>query len=137
MNRTIKRLALPLGAAAILGTSGFAFMATNTFSGPDRAGSGTDVISGYNVSNIAYTTDNHQNYITAVSFDLNKYANPANVKAVIHQGTPDDPRTYGGQNPCTETGNSNGTFHYACGAETSNAYANLADVNSITVNAAQ
>lgn len=136
MNRKVKRLIIPAAAAAILGTSGFAYMATNTVA-PSFAGSGNGSISGYHVTNLAYTTDNQQNYITSVSFDLNHYANPANVKAVTHDGTAADDRVYGGQNPCTETGNSNGTFHYACGPETPNAYANVATVNSITVNAAQ
>lgn len=46
MNRTLKRLALPLGAAAILGTSGFAFMA-NGYVQNSHASDGTGTVIGY------------------------------------------------------------------------------------------
>ena len=53
MNRIMKRMALPVGAAIILGSSGFAFMASNTV--PESfAGQGQATISGYVVSNISY-----------------------------------------------------------------------------------
>lgn len=53
MNRIIKRLALPLGAAAILGTSGFAYMAANNQSA-SSLGSSTAAVTGYDVNSIHY-----------------------------------------------------------------------------------
>ena len=82
MNRTLKRLALPVGAAAILGTSGFAFMATNSVD-QTYAGQGRALISGFSVSNIHYAfvndTGNNPNldYIKSVSFTLDHHANTA------------------------------------------------------------
>lgn len=67
MNRTIKRLALPLGAAAILGTSGFAYMASNTVVG-SWAGEGQSTISGYDVSGI--TLQQASGDLTYVNFDV-------------------------------------------------------------------
>jgi len=53
MNRIIKRVVLPLGAAAVVGSAGFAYMATNTVSG-SNAGQGTGVVSGYSVTDVHY-----------------------------------------------------------------------------------
>jgi len=66
MTRTMKRLALPLGAAAILGTSGFAFMASNSVA-PSYAGDGVNTVSGFSITNISY----HQasGDLTYVNFD--------------------------------------------------------------------
>lgn len=52
MNRTMKRLAIPVVAAAVLGTSGFAFMSNNTFSSTPGAGEGQVHASGYDVNAI-------------------------------------------------------------------------------------
>lgn len=82
MNRTIKRLAIPAGAAAILATSGFAFMANNSV--PETfVGSGSDTISGYAVSNVHYVLDPSSLKIDAVQFQLNHAADPDNVRASI------------------------------------------------------
>lgn len=53
MNRTIKRIAVPVGAALILGSSGFAFMASNSVP-TSYAGNGSGTIAGYNVSDVHY-----------------------------------------------------------------------------------
>ncbi|MGN6782477.1 MAG: hypothetical protein ACTHJH_13330 [Marmoricola sp.] len=53
MNRITKRLALPVVAAAVLGTSGYAFMASNS-QPTSFAGQGLSTVAGYNVSNIHY-----------------------------------------------------------------------------------
>lgn len=88
MNRMIKRMVIPVGAAIALGSSGFAFMASNSVP-LSRAGDGTGVISGYNVSNIHYTTlgdwqpGNGNNHISAVSFALDHAATPSNVRALV------------------------------------------------------
>jgi len=70
MPRKIRRF-LPVAVAAALATSGFAYMATNTVD-PSNAGLGSQTISGYDVHNIKYTSDNAATNpkITAVSFTL-------------------------------------------------------------------
>lgn len=86
MNRTLKRLAIPAGAAAILATSGFAFMANNSFDhSASFAGDGAQTISGYVVSNVHYDVVKNQGYwINAVSFDLNQAASAANMKVNVY-----------------------------------------------------
>jgi hypothetical protein len=130
MNRKLKTLALPIGAAVVLGTSGFAFMASNGVS-QSYAGEGNGDIAGYNVSNVQYKTDPDENYITQVSFDLNHAANPDNVKATINQtGTgADATRVY--DNCTNPTG-----WHFVCDPHTANAYANILLTQSVDVTAA-
>ncbi|MGH3497102.1 MAG: hypothetical protein ACRDP1_06535 [Nocardioidaceae bacterium] len=74
MNRLMKRVALPIGAAIMLGTTGFAFMASNSVA-PSNAGVGSGAISGYNVRNVHYAIVDNPNtpggtYIQQVSFTL-------------------------------------------------------------------
>ena len=74
MKSIVRRVALPIGAAAVLGCSGFAFIAINGVP-ESRAGAGESAISGYNVSNIHYTYvdsigNPHLNYIKSVTFTL-------------------------------------------------------------------
>jgi hypothetical protein len=53
MKRITKRLAVPVGAAILLGSTGFAFMAANSV--PETfAGNGSGPISGYVVSDVHY-----------------------------------------------------------------------------------
>lgn len=56
MNRKLKTLALPIGAAVVLGTSGFAYMASNTVN-PTNAGEGQGNVYGYTVDHgdVTYT----------------------------------------------------------------------------------
>lgn len=83
MNRIVKRLAIPLGAAAIIGTSGFAFMASNTVS-PSYAGEGLSTVSGYTVTGISLQQDKGD--LTYVNFDAqpngvpNADSDPANAQ---------------------------------------------------------
>jgi len=53
MNRTMKRFALPLVGAAVVATSGFAFMASNSVD-VSHTGEGTGTVSGFTVTNVAY-----------------------------------------------------------------------------------
>lgn len=80
MNRIIKRLAVPLSAAAVLGTAGFAYMASNTVD-PSNAGQGTGVVSGYHVYDVHYPAaglaalntnkpGDSQNGVTQVAFKV-------------------------------------------------------------------
>jgi len=70
MPRKIRRL-LPVAFAAALATSGFAYMANNTVD-PSNAGLGSQTISGYDVHNIKYTSDNAavDPKVTQVTFTL-------------------------------------------------------------------
>lgn len=53
MNRIIKRMALPLGAATVLGTTGFAFMASNAVD-VSHTGEGVHSVGGFTIENISY-----------------------------------------------------------------------------------
>lgn len=85
MNRIMKRVALPIGAAVVLGTTGFAFMASNAV--PQTfAGAGEGQISGYTVSNITYNTFaayGGDAYVKSVTFTLDQPAKASNVGAYI------------------------------------------------------
>lgn len=89
MNRIIKRLAVPLSAAAVLGTAGFAYMASNSVD-PSYAGTGTSTISGFNVTNISYYSDGTN--FTYVNFDVDPQgphtssSDPANAQ-ISEDGT--------------------------------------------------
>jgi hypothetical protein len=131
MNRKLKTLALPIGAAVVLGTSGFAYMASNGVA-QSFAGEGNGDIAGYNVSNVQYKTDPDENYITRVSFDLDHAANPDNVKAVINQpgaGTGNTTRVY---DDCT---NPSG-WHFVCDPHVAGDYANILLAQDVDVTAA-
>ena len=90
MNRIMKRMALPVGAAIILGSSGFAFMASNTFvHSASLAGAGSQTISGYSVDNVHYLTGKYVNQVggyevTGVQFTLNAAASPKNVYVNVY-----------------------------------------------------
>lgn len=91
MNRIIKRLAVPLSAAAVLGTAGFAYMASNTV--PEtHAGAGQGTISGYAVSNVHYKYVENDgnpnlNYIKSVTFTLDHSANQVSAQIKPNQAT--------------------------------------------------
>ena len=74
------RRLIALAAFAIVAMSAFGFAAQNNFNGQNRAGNGTDVISGYNISNIHYSLDaGDGDLIDEVRFDLNQPASEAMV----------------------------------------------------------
>lgn len=83
MNRTMKRMALPIGAALILGSSGFAYMSAGT-QAPSWASTQSSPINAFTVSNITHLQD--QGDLTYVNFDAdadgtNTAANdPANAQ---------------------------------------------------------
>lgn len=109
MNRTIKRLAIPLGAAAILGTSGFAFMASNTFSNTPGAGDSSIAASGYNISNESNTGCGVANEICYFHFDAKAIASdePQPSTAAV--------RFDGGQwYQCTAAANYSGARPFTC-----------------------
>ena len=75
-----RRLAA-LAIFAVVAMSAFGFAAGNTFSGQNRAGNGTDGISGFNVSNIHYSLQaGNGAYLDGVSFDLNQPASEVQVR---------------------------------------------------------
>jgi hypothetical protein len=79
----MKRLVIPVGAAAIIGTSGFAFMASNSVPISHAGGGGVpNNIQGYSVSGVTYTTvpdsfhqsDVTRDFVHKVTFTLNHAA---------------------------------------------------------------
>ena len=84
MRSIVRRVALPIGAAVVLGSTGFAFMASNSVAA-SHAGTGGGEISGYNVRNVHYhIVDNPLTpggtYIQTVSFTLSP-DNATNLEA--------------------------------------------------------
>ena len=74
MNRAPKMLLLAL-AALLIASMTFAFAAGNTMPAAPLAGDGSSTISGYTVSNIAYSLDtSNPANITAVNFTLSAAA---------------------------------------------------------------
>ncbi|HET7386934.1 MAG TPA: hypothetical protein VFJ19_09765 [Nocardioidaceae bacterium] len=138
MNRIVKRMALPVGAAIILGSSGFAFMAGNTV--PDSAaGAGTGDILPYDVSSVQYdyTTSGpgaDQQHITSVTFTLNHSANPGKVKAYIEFPTSQG-QSYWDYFNCNERGTA-GSGVWTCTPSTGGS-ATLSGANKLVVLAAQ
>jgi hypothetical protein len=92
MNRKMKRLILPVGAAAIIGTSGFAYMANVNI--PDsHVGQGVGTVSDYNASHITYqttTVDQESGppitVIPKLTFTLDHYSKASNVDAFLSGG---------------------------------------------------
>jgi hypothetical protein len=95
MNAKIKRLAIPAGVAAVIGTTGFAFMANNAVDA-SSAGQGQATVSGYTVSGITYSTEQGWGKpaptysVSTVKFILTSAATsspangkPANVNAAL------------------------------------------------------
>ncbi|MFN8617123.1 MAG: hypothetical protein U0837_08475 [Dehalococcoidia bacterium] len=75
-----RRLAA-LAVFAIIAVSAFGFAANNSFAGQNRAGNGTDGISGFQVSNIHYTFESGDAaHIGSMTFDLNHAASDAQVR---------------------------------------------------------
>lgn len=90
-----RRLAA-LAVFAVIAMSAFGFAATNTMPGPNRAGTGTDTVSGYTVTNISYVLNAAGDSATGVTFTLNGPA--ATVVATIQTVA---------SNPCTNTSANN------------------------------
>ncbi len=80
VKRSIKVLAIVL-VAFVFATTTYAFAASNTV--PDhQAGDGAGVISGYGITNVAYTLAANPQQIASVSFDLNADAGTVKIKLV-------------------------------------------------------
>ena len=83
--RNRRGLLVTLFLAAVLGTSAYAFTASNTIANPGSAGDGVSPsMAGYTVTNVHYASSDDTN-ITSVSFDLNP-ANTGTVKAALNGG---------------------------------------------------
>jgi hypothetical protein len=137
MNRIMKRMAIPVGAAIILGSSGFAFMASNSVPATS-AGEGTGAVVGYGVSNVhyelGYSGGVGANRIDAVTFVLNTAA--SHVDAFISsQSKTDVLREY---RNCSTT---NGGTAWRCipdgDAPGAGSGANLDGAMNLTVSAVQ
>ncbi|MCC6961425.1 MAG: hypothetical protein IT301_16380 [Dehalococcoidia bacterium] len=119
-----RRLAA-LAVFAIIAVSAFGFAATNTMPGANRAGTGTDAVSGYVVTNIHYVLNSSGDAATAVEFTLNGPA--STVVATMSAAN----NATVASNPCTNiTGNS-----WSCGFGSPVSIG--ADFTTLGVNAAQ
>lgn len=119
MNRIVKRMAVPVGAALILGSSGFAFMAANSVA-ETHAGAGENTISGFDVSNVSYNYvdvvgNPHLNYIKSVTFTLNHAASRASAQIHLNQNTP--------WVPYADCGSPDSGFTWTCSNSSGNAAA--------------
>jgi hypothetical protein len=138
MRSIVRRVALPIGAAVVLGSSGFAFMAVNGVPGT-HAGSGEADISGYNVSNVHYAyVDNDANpegsYIKSVTFTLDHAA--SQVSAHIKAGPGAQP--WIPYDTCANTSGSTWTCTASTGMNADLAYHNSSpDASILHVSAAQ
>lgn len=75
-----RRLAA-LAIFAVVAMSAFGFAAQNNFQGQNRAGNGSDNISGFTISNIHYSLQaGNGAYLDGVSFDLNQPASEVQVR---------------------------------------------------------
>ena len=93
-----RRTALIVAAAAALAFAAYAFTASNTVPG-SSAGDGSGAISGYTVSNIAYTLDStNAANIESVSFTLSAAAGTVKAKLVAASSTYTDCSNTGGNN---------------------------------------
>ncbi|MDW8008455.1 MAG: hypothetical protein RMK67_02685 [Chloroflexota bacterium] len=73
------RLLAAIGAGLVVALSVLALAASNTVPGT-RAGDGGGAISGYNVTNVAYTLDSNPQNIQKVEFDLGAAASAVKVR---------------------------------------------------------
>jgi hypothetical protein len=100
----------------ILGTSAYAFTASNTINTPGTAGDGTVALTGYTVDNVQFSIPSTATGATTVTFDLSAAA--TTVKA---SGSD----TGSGLVPCTETATPN---NWTCTLNES-----LTDANNLRV----
>jgi hypothetical protein len=112
LQRNKRGLVATLALAAIMGTSAYAFTATNTFTGGAGAAgdgsSGPGSISGYDVTNIHYDSVGNTN-ITDVTFDISPAVPTGTVRAGLNTST---------LQSCTDTSAGAGTtFHCDVSAE--------------------
>lgn len=96
--RRRRRTVLVLVAAAALALATYAFTAANIVPG-SKAGDGAGAITGYTVSNIAYTLDaTDPANVESVAFTLDAVAGTVKAKLVAASGTYTDCANTGGNN---------------------------------------
>ena len=83
LRRINLRLLIALAIIAILATAAYGFAASNTV-GASRAGDGTGVVSGYNVSAVSYTLATDPTILAGVQFTLDNTA--TTVKVSLNNG---------------------------------------------------
>jgi hypothetical protein len=134
MRSIVRRVALPIGAAVVLGTGGFAFMASNTVA-VSYAGSGGNAIGGYHVTDIHFVTTLNPDHgvIDAVDFNLDHPADPNNLEAIIND-------INGGaqyyQN-CSAISGGGNLYRFECASTTPQNISHLDSAGHLTVRAAQ
>jgi hypothetical protein len=78
------RVLIALAIIAILATAAYGFAASNTIADGGHARDGTGTVSGYTVTNVAYTVATDPTILASVSFDLD--ASATTVKASLNNG---------------------------------------------------
>jgi hypothetical protein len=78
------RVLVALAIVAILATAAYGFAATNTITDGGHAGDGSGTVSGYTVTNVAYTVTADPTILRTVSFDLD--ATATTVKVSLNNG---------------------------------------------------
>ena len=97
-SRRRRRTAVIIAVAAALAFAAYAFTAANTVPS-SQAGDGSGTISGYTVSNIAYTLDStNAANIESVAFTLDAAAGTVKAKVVAASSTYTDCSNTGGNN---------------------------------------
>jgi len=97
-SRRRRRTAVIIAVAAALAFAAYAFTAANTVPS-SQAGDGSGTISGYTVSNIAYTLDStNAANIESVAFTLDAAATTVKAKVVAASSTYTDCSNTGGNN---------------------------------------
>lgn len=89
-NKGTKRIMAAVMAAAALSAGTYAFTATNTFTGTNKAGDGNNTISGYAISGVSYTPSTlNPTLLSSYSFTLDSSATTVYAKPVTTQATYD------------------------------------------------
>lgn len=136
MRSIVRRVALPIGAAVVLGTGGFAFMASNTVA-VSYAGAGGNAIGGYHVTDIHYVThqETAHGVIDAVDFNLDHPADPANLEAFITDNTGGGGVQY--YPKCSAISGGGNLYRFECASITPDNISHFDTAGHLTVRAAQ
>lgn len=137
MNRIVKRMAVPVGAAIILGSSGFAFMASSNVDA-SHAGSGVGVVGGYNVSDITYDTAANYGgdaYLVSVSFSLDNPAKLSNVGVYVDHDWSNQSARY--TNCTNDNGSATSATRFTCTYTAGTKTPLVSGIEHLTITAAQ
>jgi hypothetical protein len=103
MKRFRRRTVIVIAVAAALALSTYAFTAANVVPGT-KAGQGAGTVTGYTVTNVAYTLASNPANIDSVAFTLDSAAGNVSAKLVSSSGT---------YTACTVSGGTNVTCDFS------------------------